>query len=332
MPTIDPPLLVSHDETVAVSVRASILTVYRIAADVVETIELPTWGRLVAAGVGTFGIVGTEAPTRVTVRAFDRPDAALVMAEVGDGSLVVVDGDASHLDALPPLVVVGPTSALVRIEGSFRARNLEDELPEWATDPESALLGGAGPDDHTALICGYRFGNQLLAWDPATARLTARVDVPGQGVNSACLRPGGGELWIGQTDTLERIDTTSWNVTESRRLRNAPTGSFIEALAFSADGRRLAISHGLREARALPFTEWPWYAPKGSELLILDADEFRITHGVPVERWLDEIAWLSDGRVVAREWGSEGGFRVLQPEPMDHPLYPARAAGDWDWR
>src|SRR5690606_31246092 len=133
--------------------------------------------------------------------------------------------------------------------------------------------------------------------------------------------PRRAELWIGQIDTLIRIDTGEWRILAAKRVRNQPTGTFVEALAFDAEGERLAVSHALRHPQGPPRTDRSWDAPSGAQLLILDAVRFRVTHTVAVDRWLDELAWLSDGRMVAREWGSDGGFRILTPEPGDHALH-----------
>jgi hypothetical protein len=58
---------------------------------------------------------------------------------------------------------------------------------------------------------------------------------------------------------------------------------------------------------------------------------FRVTHAVEVDGWLDAVAWLADGRLVAREW-ARATFQVLEPLPARRDLYPPRPPGTWDWR
>lgn len=330
MPSIDPTLIVSDDELVALSLNGRNLEIFHIDTGETELIELAYPGKLVAADGDAFAIIGHARGSPVTMRTYHQPQKTIASAEVRGYALTSTEG-GEHFDRLPPLLLVGVDSALLRQGGTFRMRRLRSDLPDWVTDPEAISYAATCPDDRHVLICGYKYDGELLLWDARSGRADARMELLTHGVMAGSFRPGRAELWIGQIDTLERIDTCEWRIMAAKRVRNQPTGSFVMALAFDADGHRLAVAHALRHPQGLPGTEWPWYAPNGGQLLILDADRFQVTHTLTVDRWLDALVWLSDGRIVAREWGSNGAFPILSPEPGDHALHEPRKPGDWNW-
>ena len=330
MPSIDPTLIISGDESVALSLHGRNLEIFHVATGETELIELPNPGKLIAVDGDAFALIGYARGSPVTIRTYRQPQQIIASAEVRGYTLTATEG-GEHFDRLPPLLLVGVDSALLRRDGTFRMRRLRSALPDWVTDAEALTYAATCPDGRHVLICGYKYDGALLLWDAGTGRMDAQMKLLTQGVMAGSFRPGRAELWIGQIDTLERIDTREWRIMAAKRVRNQPTGSFVEALAFDADGRRLAVAHALRQPQGPPGTEWPWYAPSGGRLLVLDADRFLVTHTLAVDRWLDGLAWLSDGRIVAREWASNGAFRILSPEPGDHALHEPRKPGDWNW-
>lgn len=330
MQSIDPTLIISGDETVAISLHRRQLLAYAIPIGTTEVHELSNGGRLVATDADTFAVLGDGPRRPITVRRFHRPGEIVASAELHGDSLKVARG-AEHLARLPSLLPLDVDSALLRDEGAFRLRRLRGPVPEWVNDFEAVPYVARCPDDRHVLVCGYKYDGELLFWDAQSGRIDQRIPLLTHGVGTGAFRPGRNELWIAQVDTLERIDTRSWRLIEAKRVRNEPTGSFIGSIAFDADGRRIAVGQSLRRPQPIPGTEWPWYAPAGEQLLILDADSFAVTHTLATGKWLDGLAWLSDGRLVAREWGKDGAFRMLSPTPGTHHLHPPRRPGDWNW-
>jgi len=329
MPSIDPTVFISPDETVALSLRGQQLVVLDIASELERTFDLPAPGRLIAGRAGMFAVIGQGEPVTVTVRAFERPDEIVASGQLDGSHLAGLNGEV--VAGLPPLIVIGPDVALVREMRGYEVRRLGSSLPESLTDLEGVPYAAAAPDDRHVLVCSYRFGREMVTWDVGSGRVAARIELTGMGVGCGTFRPGRAELWIAQADTIERIDTAASQIIDARRVRNQPTGSFVHAMAFDGDGRSLAVGHSLRHPQPLPGTEWPWFAPSGGQLLVLDADEFRVTHRVEVDHWLDGLAWLSDGRVVAHEWGETGSLRIITPSPGSYELHEPRRPGEWNW-
>lgn len=330
MQSIDPTLIISGDESVAISLHGRRLFVFAIPVGTTEVHELSNGGRLVATDADTFAVLGDGPRRPITVRRFHRPGEIVASAELHGDSLKVARG-AEHLDRLPSLVPLDVDSALLRDEGAFRLRRLRSPVPEWVNDLEAVPYVARCPDDRHVLVCGYKYDGELLFWDAQSGRIDQRMPLLTHGVGTGVFRPGRNELWVAQHDTVERIDTRTWTIVAAKRVRNEPTGSFIGAMAFDTTGRKLAVGHSLRRPRSMPGTGWPWYAPAGGQLLILDADSFSVTHILAADRWLDELAWLSDGRLVAREWGADGAFLILSPTPATHALHPPRRPGDRIW-
>ena len=145
--------------------------------------------------------------------------------------------------------------------------------------------------DSAVLFVG---GRDLTRWDLATGKQTSRCTTAGpRGV--ALSRDG---KWIACARNSDTAEVRTADGLELERTFAVADETAIDALAFSPDGKRLAV--GKRSG-----TTWVFATATGERLE-------RIAQG----GWVQSLAWLDDGRLVRLAWsGTLHGF-TAQPEPI----------------
>jgi len=145
------------------------------------------------------------------------------------------------------------------------------------------------PDTDHWLFSVQRSSDPIL-YDPATRRVIRMISLAGRGGNPApVVRRTVREVWATDYDTLVRVEPVTWTIIDQRRLQGAGSGSslFLGELAFDTGERRCAI--------ARPFS---------GDVLVIDAKTWQRVARIALPGQPLDVALLSDGRVVARDWTS----------------------------
>lgn len=143
------------------------------------------------------------------------------------------------------------------------------------------------PGEGLLIVCVQRDSRPVL-YDPEQRTVIRKLSLAGRLGNPVCrFRRTANELWVGDYDTLLRVDPRDWSVQESRKLQNAAAGTaqFIGSFAFSGDESLCAV--------ARPFS---------GDVVALNTKTFKATHRARVGRQPLDVALLQDGRVFARDW------------------------------
>lgn len=91
------------------------------------------------------------------------------------------------------------------------------------------------PDGRTLVSCGQE--GTVKLWDTASGTETATLRSKQEGILGAALAPDGKTLATGGTDQTTRL----WDLTSQRLRDTLPSESWVRAVAFSPDGRTVAV-------------------------------------------------------------------------------------------
>lgn len=337
MPTVQPhgrsdylsrPMIVSDDGTTVLASHRGALLQFDPDTATAETAVPATSAmmRLVTGRRGVFAMLhqefATPAVRRITAHPHAEPGAVIASLTISDDLVVSGEGDGQVWTNLPGtfdlvhpyLLNLTPASArILRIPG----------LPGESDDPDDPYRFVVAPQ--AVIVSTSRSGGRFVVYDIGDGTLLADLEL---GYGPPTYRFLGTQLWLGHTDTIFRIDTTTWSLIDAMRLRSGPGDSTISTMEFSPSGDQCVVAFASRTP--VPLLQPYRLAPVSGTLLVIDTASFEVTATTTTERWVDELAVLIDGRVITRERSAEQQFTVLEPHPAEFPTYPPRPPGE-EW-
>lgn len=293
--------------------------------------------RLFAGSDGWFGVlrhdvdvVAVELRHLATVTTVD---ATMWIDERSREIRLEGDGPWSALPALLPLDPFGDTvlSLVCTFPGTVRLVDLPPKghfARLTAGMDEYGLAVTVLGDGRRVLIQSARDGRAVAVWDALEGELEQVVELHASSplIVSPEASPTG-SLWAASGDTLYELDSSSWEIRFSARLRRQATGCFVGWLRPVDRGATILIGWSRRQPAS------PWYfEPSAGEVLALDTAARRVERLASFASWTDS-ACLSQERdhVVAQTDFGVGGFWVAPVERRVHELSPPRRPGDIDW-
>jgi hypothetical protein len=273
---------------------------FNVAGGTTETIPLSTGARyssLHCAGSGRFAVAHHFDGRRfeVSVRSFSAPGVVLARAVVEEGESTVT-GDTSAWTDVPHLYVeylgFAPWKDFVLLKVSPTTSKIEVQRLEWYNDSYDKLYQSVIdvlelPGNSCALVSVQR-SSRLILHDLETGIERRSIDLGGRHGNPRLqLLDHGKEVWASDYDTLVVVWTENWQIRRSSRLQGASAGTqqFIGDFAFVPDQKLCAV--------ARPFS---------GDVVGVDLDTLKIKRSAKVGRQPLEVAALSGGEVVARDW------------------------------
>lgn len=284
--------------------------------------------RLVLGGDGYFAVKHhrfAEPPVRIiTAHHATDPETASARLTIDDEWQVAGTGDStvwSHLPALFDLVYpyilrfTADSSSILKLPG----------IPNEPETPDDPYRTVPCPGSRHAIVTQTR-GGRFVVYDLEEALAVADVTV-GTGTPIFRFHPRTNAAWLARHDTIVRFDP-SWNLAGMARIRDTVRGSTISDMAFDAEGTRLAVAYS--ERRPVPLIQPYRLAPVDGGVMVIDVDEMKVVGGVETDRWVDEIAFLADGRLALRERDGGLEIRFVDIGPVDWKLHPPRPDGE-EW-
>jgi len=230
----------------------------------------------------------------LSVRRFADPSQVQAHAVVTDREAKLA-GDPAAWRGLPCLFVeylaFSPWKDFVLIRVSPSVERVILQRLEWYDQSyDKGYQGVTGvlsvPEHDLALITIQR-SSRLVLHDLNTGKAKRFIDLANRGGNpELAIRPAAGELWATDYDMLLVLRTKDWRVVRSARLQKAAAGTqqFVGKFAFAADGRCVL---------ARPFS---------GDVVAVENDSLRVKSKARLGNQPLEVAALSDGNVVARDW------------------------------
>jgi WD40 repeat protein len=220
----------------------------------------------------------------------DEAQIAATLAARAEGAPPDIDA-AALVPLLPRRYLAARRSMPEAPRPLVRVFEHPEEEPGMALSPDGTMLAGARSLD-------------VVVWDVASGEVVA--ELAATAAVKAAYSSDGGLLAVGGM-----LGVDVWAGSEHRANLRVPGGSFIEALAFSADSRRLAAGG--------TGTTCVWDVESGSVVATLDL-RVRSGEGVPVQH----LALSPDGQRVAVA-DEHGDIRLWEPDGRRPPLeLPAR--------
>jgi hypothetical protein len=143
------------------------------------------------------------------------------------------------------------------------------------------------PDSRLLIISVARDSSPIL-FDPTKSQVVRKLQLANRHGNPEfSLRAAANEFWVTDYDSVVKIDAKTFATLAASRIQDSPprTGRFIGKLAFSQDEKMCAV--------ARPFSR---------DAVILDAQSMRVMRHIGLGGQPLDIAWLTDGMIVARDW------------------------------
>lgn len=267
----------------------------------------------------------SEPPVRViTAHHVDDPGTAVSILEINDDFTVTATGDTNAWSRLPGLYNLVFPYLLRLAEGGAQILRLPG-IPGLPEDPDDPYKLIPCPGADRAIVSSSRTGGRFVVYDLATAAIAAE---PSYGRGSPVFRFHPSVTWLSHTDTIFTLDPDTWEMRDAVRLRNTMRGGLISDMAFSPDGKRCAVTYS--DSRPIPLMLPYRIAPVAGSVLVFDVETMTVTHGGPLQRWADEVAFVDDTRVAARERGADLNIEIVELEPLEWPLFPPREPGE-EW-
>ena len=160
-----------------------------------------------------------------------------------------------------------------------------DETYDWGYQQPLSVVAVPGSP---LLLFSVQRSSDLVLYDPGTRTVERRVTLADRHGNPRpVFRRTAAALWADDYDTLVRVDPATWNVTDALRLQEAEgaTMQFIGEFAFDAREERCVV--------ARPFS---------ADAVVVDTKSFTPLARVALGGQPLDVALLSDGRVIARDW------------------------------
>jgi WD40 repeat protein len=186
-----------------------------------------------------------------------------------------------------------------------------------AVPPELVAVLGDGRLQHAATVDGFVFHDQaalmisadwagtLYWWDTATGQLVRHVPHAHKScIRGLALSPDGTQLATGGVDGKKAGGGTVrwWDAKTSKHLRTLQVPFHVLSLAFSPDGKWLAVGSGnAGEVQKV--------------VMLLDADTGKTLHTftASTHQWIEQVAFSPDSRLLAVA-GHDDIVRVFDPE------------------
>ncbi|NNF69950.1 MAG: hypothetical protein HKN01_09280 [Acidimicrobiia bacterium] len=266
-----------------------------------------------------------EPPVRlITAHHIDAPGVVTSTMEIGEDFSVTASGDTGAWDHLPSLyTLVFPYLLRLTADGAqiLRLPGIPG-LPEEPDDPYRLV---ACPGNQHAIVTPSRTGGRFVVYDLDTATVAADLNL---GRGAPTFRFHDDTVLLSHTDTVFRIDRSSWEPQGGFRFRNTIKGGLISDIAISPDGARIAVAYS--DSKPIPLMLPYRIAPVAGSVLVVDAATDTVTHGGGLGRWADEVAFIDDDTVAAREQGGDLNIEIADLEPIEWDLYPPRGPGE-EW-
>jgi hypothetical protein len=297
-------MISSPDRTIVLSslgwVERDALWVFDARANTCETVPLDSGARYVslhATDADRFSVHHHHDGKRfeVTVRLFSAPTEVIARAWVEEARQGLW-GDAAAWTDVPRLYVdylaFAPwkDSVLIRVLPS--ANEVEVQRLEWYDerydkDYQGIVEALELPGESVALVSVQR-SSTLVLHDLQTGTAKRSVGLRDRGGNPGLkLSKSGEEIWASDYDTLVVLERADWRVARSARLESAWTGTqrFIGDFSFAPDAELCAV--------ARPFS---------GDVVGLDTAALKTTCAVRLGQQPFDVAALTGGEVVARDW------------------------------
>jgi hypothetical protein len=207
-------------------------------------------------------------------------------------------------------------------------------LPPWAVlvagSEEYGLKVTVLPDREHVAIQSAHVGRRLIVWELAARKILADVSVEASSpLVFADVLDERDASWAASSDTLFELGASDWQVKWSARLRNKPTGSFVDWLSVDAGGGRLFIGWQLRAVRSPDGVA----RPHGSEILALDTKSRRIKSLATLPGWTPSALVRDESSDVIVEAGPGQGNAVwrVATQSKRRRLFRPRPQGARDW-
>ena len=139
--------------------------------------------------------------------------------------------------------------------------------------------------------------------------------------------PVTGLPWMARHDTIVRFDA-AWRPVQMARIRQSVRGSVISDIAFHPSGTVAAVAYSDR--RPVPMIQPYRLAPVEGGVMLIDTKAFEVVAGAATDRWVDDIAFVTDTRLALRERDGAIEVRYIDPGPVDWRLHPPRPDGE-EW-
>ena len=314
-------LLVAHrGQLITVDLSGMIDRVYKISSSSLV--------RMVEGSKGYFAVkhhdFAEPSVRSVTAHHVSDPAQPLARLEIENWE-VLGSGDPSVWADLPVLFNLVYPYVLQLTEDAAKIVRLPG-IPGHPDDPLDPYRLVPCPDGQSAIMTLTR-GGRFVIYDVETGEIRANLQL-GKGNPIFRFRNGAPEMWLAQTDTIFKIDTTTWTIARAARIRNTLRGRQISEMQFDATGERLAVAFS--ERRPAPLMQPYRLAPVQGMVVVLDPETMEAHTGAPSERWVDELAFIDNGNIALRERGSDLFITVADLEPVDFPTYPPRPP-DQEW-
>ncbi|HVT37840.1 MAG TPA: hypothetical protein VHE78_02230 [Gemmatimonadaceae bacterium] len=265
-----------------------------------ETIPLGTGARyasLHSDGSGRFAVAHHFDGRRleVSVRGFSDPRIVLAHAVVADGENII-SGDSPAWQDVPLLYVeylgFAPWKDFVLLKVLPAKGKIEVQPLGWYDDTYDKMYQGvtgvlALPDNNGALVSVQR-SSRLILHDLATGAQQGAIELGSRGgASKLAFRDSGKELWASDYDTVVVLRTDTWRIVRSTRLQGAGTGTqqFIGEFSFIPDQALCAVARPFR-----------------GDVVAVDLATLKIRSSSKLGQQPFEVAALSGGRVIARDW------------------------------
>jgi hypothetical protein len=169
---------------------------------------------------------------------------------------------------------------------------LEAQRLEWYDDKYDKGYQGIVdvleiPGEDAALVSVQR-SSQLVMHDLATGKKTRSLNLAGRGGNPRLyFRASAGEIWASDYDTMVVVNAKNWEVMKRARLQRALTGTqqFIGDYSFAPDEEACVVAR-----------------PFNGDVVGIDPSSLRIKHRAKLGKQPLEVALLTGGDVLARDW------------------------------
>lgn len=252
------------------------------------------------AGTGNlFAVVHRTQGARVALSARLINSPSDVISRITSvGEKWMFEGDVSAWDSLPHAYTDHRHLYLLDMHRQMVQRQVLSWYDASYDKGYQGIVAVTQVPSHDLLIISIQRDSEPVLYDPRNGRAMGKIRLAGRRGNPRlrfCKK--GAELWASDYDTLVRLTSLDWSifgvlhlqgeaVTEVAGL-SVPKRQFIGEFALNRDETVCAVAR-----------------PYSGDVLLVDAQHFRVTHRVVTGREPFDVTVLSDGRVIARDWKS----------------------------
>jgi hypothetical protein len=270
----------------------------------VQSIPLPfgeaEWLALSAGTDDHFSVVHHDRGRRLrlAVHTFAQPSVEVATSDVRPGGHLEYAGDAAAWGRVPRY----HTSYLANEAVADAGYYLVDSLPpgrlqrlNWFYEEHydqmyQSVIGVCEIPESSLVLVSIQRHSQLVIFDPDSDQVLGHIRLAGRAGNPRMRFRGGQELWVSDYDTLVRVDTASRVSTGALKLQPTTEDGvslFIGDFDFTSDGQRGLVAR-----------------PYSSDVALIDAASFQVAGYRTMSGQPLEVAALSDGRIISRDWNT----------------------------